>query len=329
MTTERPDVSAISVTYRSAGWIEGALASAAAGATEAGLTIELIVVDNASDDGSADLVEAAFPSARVLRNSTNVGFGAANNQAFELARGRWWLLLNPDARVEPGALRTLVGTLEPEDALAVVAPSVRTPGTFGAENAGMLPGIRSLLGHFLFLNRLPGTDRAGAWRGWMLRPQGPTGGRGEVEWASGAVLLARPEAVRSIGGFDASIFMYGEDIDLCARLLDAGWRIGLQPAARGSHAIGVSAPETSTRWVDGLDAYLARRGAPRWRRAICLLVVSLGLAIRGIDLGSRSTDPAAVVHRRRMRRGSKRALALTLGARRVSDPGPRGWPSAS
>lgn len=306
------DVTVICVTYRSGDLAPKALRSALGACVAAGLRSELIVVDNASDDGTADAVAAAVPEVAIIRNTANVGFGSANNQAFEVARGQWWLLLNPDASLEPDAVARLTHAMSADPRLAVAGPSVGGGGMGGAESAGMLPGIRSLAGHFLFINRLLPKRGWVSWRGFQVRPwAGPD--HQEVEWVSAAAVLLRPEAVKAVGGFDPSIFLYGEDLDLCARLLDAGWRVRLVPAAHATHAIGGSQDPGSTRWLDGLDLFLRRRGAARWRRTACFLIIAAGLAIRALPWRGTVAKGARAINAARMRSGAWRALAIALG----------------
>ena len=309
---DQVDVSVVCVTYRSRDLVPAALRSAVDACAAAGLRPELIVVDNASDDGTVELVAATVPEAVIIGNTENLGFGRANNQAFAVAGGRWWLLLNPDATLEASALTALVHSLQADPRLAAVGPSVGGAGAGDAESAGMLPGLRSLAGHFLFINHLLPTDRGGAWRGFQVRPPRGTAPR-PVDWISAAVVLMRPEAVHAVGGFDPSIFLYGEDVDLCARLLDAGWRLALVPGARAGHSIGGSQRPESTRWLDGLDTFLVRRGVPRWRRAVAFVMIAVGLGARAMAAALGPRDQAGLAHRRRMVAGAIRALAIGLG----------------
>ena len=307
-----PDVSAICVTYRSRTMAPDALRSVLAAASEANLRTELIVVDNASDDGTADAIAVEFPTATVIRNKANVGFGTANNQAFEVASGRWWLLLNPDARIGSAALGRLAMALADNPRLGAAGPSVGGAGMGGAESAGMLPGIRSFVGHFLFVNRALPVGRGGPWRGFQVRPQVEDRLQ-PVEWISAAAVLLRPEAIREAGGFDPSIFLYGEDLDLGERLLGAGWGLALVPGARAVHSIGASQGPASTRWLDGIDRFLVRRRTAPWRRAGAMTVVAIGLALRAAAAGLRGGGDAAQIHRRRMAAGARRAWQLALG----------------
>jgi GT2 family glycosyltransferase len=307
-TTAEPEVSGIVVTYESRALVPGAIDSLRQAAAEAGRTIEIIVVDNASADGTADTVAAAFPEARLVRNPSNDGFGRANNRAFELARGRWWILLNPDARLAPGSLRPLLAALEGDPGLAAVGPSIGGAGTEEAESAGALPSLRSLAGHFLLLNRAFRGDRGGAWRGMQIRHRPATRPR-PVEWLSAAAMAVRPEAICEVGGFDPSIFMYGEDMELGWALLQRGWRLALLPTARADHQIGGSQAPTSTRWIDGIEDYLERRGRHRPAIAAALLIIGVGLAIRAVG---GAVAGAGADHRARMRAGAGHALRGAL-----------------
>jgi GT2 family glycosyltransferase len=299
-----PDLTIISVAFNSRDQICDALKSAAAAASALGLSYEVVVVDNASTDHSAAVVRECLPHARLRRNRRNVGFGTANNQAFERALGDRWLLLNPDARIDSECLDRLWQTLTAFPDVAAVAPS--TAGEEDRiEDGGMLPGIRSIVGTFLFLNRLLPDGRGGPWRGMYIRRRG-TEPR-EVEWIGAAVMLARSTAIRDVRGFDSSIFMYGEDIDLGARLSRGGWRLMLDPGAHASHAIAGSQGGVSDGWVDG-TLLVYGRDTSRRRQRLAAAIMAIGLAIRVAASGAR--EP---LHRRRMRSAMRRALRWCAG----------------
>lgn len=298
-----PAVTVVVVTYNSRELAPGALDSALAAARSAGLTVELIVVDNASQDGTADRIAATHPHANIVRNERNVGFGAANNIAFERARGRHWLLLNPDAALAPESLRRLVQALNDDPRLAAAGPSIWGAGTGGAEGAGELPGLRALAAHFLFLNRLLPGDRGGPWRGWQLRKR-PGPALRPVSWLSAAVMVVRPEAIRAVGGFDPSIFLYAEDVDLGDRLSRAGWKLALVPSATAWHGLGMSQEPGSARWIGALDGYLARRRRGSLTRRTALFIIGVGLALRALA-AAYGDDRAHVL---RMRAGAVEAF---------------------
>lgn len=313
MSQGRVDLTVISVTYNSARDIVAALRSADVAAKRAGLSVEYIVVDNHSTDASVTTVRQGFEAATIVTNDTNVGFGSANNQAFDLAAGRRWLLLNPDARLHEDSIARLVAAMEHLGAGAV-APSI---GRSGAESAGMAPSLPSVVGHFLFVNRFLPDDRGGAWRGVQLRrsrSDAPTA----VDWASAAVLLLDPEAVRAVGGFDEQFFLYGEDVDLGVRLGRAGLRTWLVRDAHADHAIAGSQGGVSSEWVAALHR-LCRRGGGGARLAVIGLAMAIGLTIRAATARARRRSPGAALHAKRMRSAARRAWSLAI--RPGSDPG--------
>ena len=120
-------------------------------------SMEMIVVDNGSTDGSVELLRTGWPQVRVIANEDNLGFTKANNQAFAIARGRVLLLINADARVEPGCLDTLLGRLDADPRAAIVGPRLTYgDGSWQRWTAGQAPTLRSAAGHFLFLERVIG-----------------------------------------------------------------------------------------------------------------------------------------------------------------------------
>ena len=300
-------VSALLVTYNSSADVGAAIESVEVAAREAGLALELIVIDNASSDGSIDIVRRTARDARVIANAENVGFGRATNQGLAVASGGSVLLLNPDARLAPDALGILHRELG-ELAAGAVAPTI---GEAGAESAGMAPGLRSAAGHFLGLNRLLRDDGGGPWRGVQVRRRG--GDPRPVEWASAAVLLLDAGAMRAIGGFDERFFMYGEDVDLCLRLGRSGRRIWLVPAAQATHAIAASQGGVSTGWVDALHD-MARLDGGAARGAAFDLLMASGLTARAIVAGAGASGFRSL-HARRMRAAARRAWRLLVHPR--------------
>lgn len=304
MKADEATISVVAVTFNSSADIVGALQSAVEAARGIPGRIELIVVDNASHDGSARLVRETFPSAQLIQNDVNVGFGRAVNQAMDIAHGDRLLLLNPDARLAPDTLEILLSSLDRLRG-GGAAPSI---GERGAESAGMAPGIRAALGHFLYINRILPGEHGGPWRGVQLR-RSPSLEPRRVDWASAAVLLLDARAVGDVSGFDESFFLYGEDVDLGIRLRDAGHQVWLVPAARASHAIAASQGGVSTGWVDALH-HLCARGGGRFRPLAFDVVMAAGLTIRTMSEHVRSRGQRGGVHGRRMRAGALRAWRL-------------------
>jgi GT2 family glycosyltransferase len=188
-----------------------------------GIVTEVILVDNASTDGTVQAVRAAHPEVRVLANTDNVGFPVANNQALAIARGEYVLYLNPDTEVGTGAVRTCLAELERDASVGMTGCRlVLEDGTTQLECARRRYLLRHLAMEVLYLHmffprsRIFG-DHLMGW--WDHR------GSRDVEAICGAFMLVRTDAARRVGGLPDEIFMYHEDIAFCSRIRAAGWRI--------------------------------------------------------------------------------------------------------
>lgn len=191
---------------------------------------ETIVIDNASTDGSADMVANDFPGVRLIRNTENIGFGRANNQGIVLAQGHYILLLNSDTLLPPGVLAQLVDFMETHPQAGACSPRLLLPD--GRPQPYAFGGDPSL-GYLLRrgVNRLLFKRPLHDWAATTSQP---------VDWVSGACLLLRREALQQTGGFDEAFFMYFEDVDLCLRLRQAGWQVWHHPAVGITHIGGQS-----------------------------------------------------------------------------------------
>jgi N-acetylglucosaminyl-diphospho-decaprenol L-rhamnosyltransferase len=173
-------------------------------ATSGGVDIETVVVDNASTDGSAEMVGASFPAVRVIKNPDNRGFARANNQAIAATTAPYVLMLNSDARLTPGALQCLLERLTSTPRAGLVGARIDNPdGSFQAShmrfpNLAREALIVSGLGRLLYGASYPSS------------PPQPNGAARVVEWVSGACMLARRSALAQVGGFDEGYFLYGE-----------------------------------------------------------------------------------------------------------------------
>jgi GT2 family glycosyltransferase len=196
-----------------------------------GPEIEVLLVDNASSDGSLSMIRDVFPGVRVLEQDLNVGFGAANNLAANEARGDTLLLLNADAWLEDGALQRLLERMQREDRLALVAPTLLYPD--GRRQFVWSPE-RGVAGEALQQLRNRFESRRWA-HGAAMRACSRLVGR---LWYTAACVLVRADAFRDVGGFDRRFFMYFEDVDLCVRLENASWRLAQEPAAVVRHSGG-------------------------------------------------------------------------------------------
>lgn len=192
------------------------------------LQSEIIVVDNASTDGSAAMVRERFPWVKLIENAENVGFARANNQGIEQAMGRCVLLLNPDTVAHPGALEALVAFMDAHSAAgACGARLLNADGSLQHACHPMLTPGREFW-RLIFLDRLWPRAAYPIDRWDTVTPR-------RVEVIKGACLLLRREALDEVGLLDESYFMYTEEVDLCYRLTQAGWELWYVPAAVVTH----------------------------------------------------------------------------------------------
>ncbi|MFL5330924.1 MAG: glycosyltransferase family 2 protein [Gemmataceae bacterium] len=236
---------------------------------------EVIVVDNASSDGSVDFLRSDFPWVRLIEASANLGFAAGNNAGFEVARGEWIALLNNDASAEPEWLEAAVGAGEG----STPHPSPPPQGGRGPEGGGRRlkfsrrgKEIGGIASHIVFRDAPERVNSTGLivlrdGRG-ADRDFGKTGvlrERGDVFGGCGAGLVLRRTMLDELGLFDSKLFMYYEDLDLAWRAQRRGWRFVYEPRARVHHVFGASAGVASplqTRFVERNRCLVNLRHAP-------------------------------------------------------------------
>jgi GT2 family glycosyltransferase len=198
---------------------------------------EVIVVDNASTDGSAEMVPCEFPDVTLIAREDNPGYGAAANRAIAASSGDVVLLLNSDTRILPGALTDIVDYAERNPAAAIVGPRLLNQDGSFQRSCFPWPGAgAALFEEIVGSSRITGIPvlRERFWRTWSHdRPR-------KVPWVLGAALAIRREAFEAVGGFDPSFFMYFEETDLCKRLWQAGWEVHFSPEAEIVHVGGAS-----------------------------------------------------------------------------------------
>ena len=236
-------VSVVIVSYNTRDWLARCLEALPAAATDHDL--EVIVVDNASADGSADLVAAEFPGVRLLRSDLNLGFGRAVNLGAAEAKGDYLLLVNPDGFLEAGAVDRLVAFARHHPDVVVAGGRTLTPdGDLDPRSCWAAPSLWSLLSSALMLSTLrPGSRRLDPEAmGDFARDEVRT-----VDIVTGCLLLIALDDWRALGGFDERYFMYGEDADLCLRAAATGRRCAITPDAVMVHAVGASSSTTPAK----------------------------------------------------------------------------------
>ncbi len=218
------DVSVILVSYNTREVLRECLLSIIAGTD--GLNIEILVVDNASSDGSPEMISAEFPQTLLLRSEVNLGFGAANNLALEIASGRYFVLLNSDAFLTPGALRQAIQHMEEEPECGLGGG--RLVGRDGFPQPSSR-SFHSVLNDLLVLSGLAARYPTSRFFGRFDRTWADPGMPARVDWVPGAFSILRPEALRRTGYFDPAFFLYYEEVDLCLRFKRSGFAVWYWP----------------------------------------------------------------------------------------------------
>jgi GT2 family glycosyltransferase len=225
--------------------------------------VEILVVDSASKDGSPDMVRTEFPHVRLWVSDQNLGFAGANNVAFREARGRYTILLNSDAFLEPGSLQIAVRHME------------QTPnaGLGGAKLIGrdgiMQPSARmfpSLLNEVLTMSGLAYYFPRSRFFGRMDRTWADPDQPASVDWVPGAFCIARTDVLRQVQFFDENFFLYSEEVDLCFRIRQAGYAIWYWPDIKVIHIGGESSKTVKQLEMSSTGAQLVL-----WRMRSTLL----------------------------------------------------------
>jgi N-acetylglucosaminyl-diphospho-decaprenol L-rhamnosyltransferase len=226
------DVTIIVVSFNTRHLLESSLVSTRT--QFSGISHEVIVVDNASEDGSAELVAREFPDVILIRNRENRGFACAVNQAIRASCGRYLLLLNSDATLLEGAVQSMVTDLDTHPRAGATGGRLVNPdGSF----QGSYADFPTLIGELLLLT---GLSR------WLLPPTFPSHTEREsqdrrvVDWVCGAFLMIRRAALEDVGLLDEDYFMYAEEVDWCHRARRRGWSVVYLPDAQAVHVVGAS-----------------------------------------------------------------------------------------
>ncbi len=207
---------------------------------------EIFVVDNASADGSVDMVEQKYPQVHLISNKENLGFARANNQALNVASGQYILLLNPDTEVRPGSITVLVDFLDKHQQAGVVAPQlINTDGSIQL-SCRAFPSFAGMFFELTGLSRL--MPAGSSWRNYKMLDWAHNSLR-QVDQPEGACLLIKRAVFDQVGLFDEDYFMLFEEVDWCYRVKQAGWEIWFTPAARIVHHMGQAIKQVKIKMI--------------------------------------------------------------------------------
>lgn len=244
-----------------------------------GIAFEMIVVDNASSDGSATMVKREFPEAVLIENSQNRGFAAANNQGIKIAKGRYVLLLNPDTIVLDGAIQKTVAYADNHSDIGVLGCQVWLNENEIQKTCFSFPSISGLLVQKLGLFHMFPKSRIFGWIDyyWWDRTT-----LMDVDVVSGMFMLVRTSAIEQVGMMDEDYFVYAEETDWCWRFQQAGWRCVFTPSARIIHLDGgsksteqISVKMYVQQQKSLLIYFIKQRGRFSWMIAKAIYIISM------------------------------------------------------
>ena len=256
--------------------------------------IEIIVVDNASTDGTVDALHQSFPLVNVIVNATNYGFGRGNNIGMAASHGRYLLVLNSDTEVQPGSLAALITYMDAHPEVGACGPMlINTNGSL-QPSGRPLPTVSSV---FMDMTKLHRIFRPDVFTQRGRNYSSPT----YVGEISGAALMIRREAYNKAGGFDEHFFAYYEDVDLCNRIARARFKIAYVPQARVMHhwrATSRNVSELSYRaGQESLRYYFRKHHGPVSELLIKTMLIAKELVLLAISTIRLDAD-ALHLHRR-------------------------------
>ena len=313
--SDAPRASVVIVTYNSAEMLPSCLESLGDAQSPG---IEVIVVDNASSDQTSSRVRAGYPYVQIIQNEVNLGFAKAVNIGAAAARGKYIVLLNPDATLSPGVLTSLMEEADQSETIGVIAPLLSDPaGRLRIGSAGRDPTTWRMFCHYFGVSRVLG--RFPMFEGHYLLSRHLTSSR-EVDWVTGACLVVPRRLWHAVGEMSERWFMYAEDMEFCHRVRESGYLVVLNPTLSATHLVGESTSgnelSPDPAWVVNLyDFYASDIATSRPAALLWRLVVSGGLLLRAIVYRIRSiTKPS---HREVWSLESERFVRFAEGALRA------------
>jgi GT2 family glycosyltransferase len=261
MTCHVPDASVVIVSFNTRDILRTCLASLKRATGD--LDIEVIVVDNASHDGSADMVAAEFPRVSLLRSAVNLGFAGGNNAAFGQARGRHVILLNPDTLLDRDTLDRAIAHMDKDPSVGMAGGRLLNRDGSDEPAARQFP---SVFNDFLALSGLAARFPGSRLFGRFDRTWAPVAQPADVDWVPGAFAIIRGEVLAQVGHFDERFFLYYEEVDLCRRIRAAGWRIRYWPDIVVHHWGGESSKTLTDHAISSSGSQLVL-----WRMRSALL----------------------------------------------------------
>jgi N-acetylglucosaminyl-diphospho-decaprenol L-rhamnosyltransferase len=270
------ELAVVIVNFNTGGYLERCVASLDAHRGE--IDLDVLVIDNASRDGSHRRAVERHPWARLIENRANVLLSPAWNQGISETSAPYVLLLNPDTEWWSGTLADLVSVARANPRAGIVGPLIRNPDGSVYPSGRLFPSVIDGLGHAFLGTPAPRNrfTRRYHLEGWDRSTER------EVDWVSGACMLMPRKAIEDVGPFDESFALYGEELDMATRVHEAGWTVLFTPTVEVVHEIGVSTGRSrrTLRMHSGsVYRYYRKHHASGWRR-LTLPFAWLALRVR-------------------------------------------------
>ena len=295
------DIAIITVSTSEAHWLRPCLSTVFAHMGD--VSADVVVVDNESRDGTAEVVTSEFPDARVVR-SRNHGFSHANNRGLMTCDARYVLFLNPDTEIVDGTFEELVRAMDAHPTVGLVGVRQINPDGRLDKTIRRFPNVLRTLGDAFGAERLPGRPR---WLGERELDHSVYDREVACDWTSGSFMLVRREAIESAGFLDERYFMYSDETDFCRRIKTAGWEIRHLPSMTILHHEGKAGIKPSIVSLDASSRMLyARKHFSPVHRHLYFGALLLGALLRSVYGGSGERG-------RLVRAANRRRVAMLLG----------------
>lgn len=246
---------------------------------------EVIVVDNASTDGSIGMIEKNFPKVVLIKNSQNLGFAKANNLGIKKSSGKYILLLNSDTEVKTDALLQLLDAIKADDNIGVVGGKLLNPDGSIQPSAGFFPNLIKVFYWMFFIDDIPLLTK-------VLKPfhtedKSFYEKTQQVDWVTGAFFVVSRKATQSAGLLDENIFMYGEEMEWCYCIKKAGYKVIYTPEAKIVHLKGASTKDKEGGILEefGGVIYFYKKHKPAWQLPLLRLILKSGALLRIVIFG--------------------------------------------
>lgn len=242
---------------------------------------EVIVVDNASTDGSVEMLKEEFPGVKLITNSENLGFAKANNQGIKTSSGKFVLLLNSDTQVKKDALEQLVEFMQKNPQVGIASGQLLNPDGSIQPQGGYLPHLSNVAFWMLFIDDIPAIGKY-LWPYHITDRKKFTKER-RIGWVGGTAMMIKRVVLEKVGLLDEEIFMYAEDVEFCLRAQEAGFLVAITPLSKIIHyGQQSSGGAPSAAWLGEYKGikYIFKKHKPSWEYPIVRLLLKLGALLR-------------------------------------------------